>query len=46
MRRPAKQKVKEVETPAEADAEAENDTGLTGAQHLGVDNSDAAAVEN
>ena len=36
MWRPAKRKVEEVETTAEADAEAENDTGLTGAQHLGV----------
>ena len=45
MRRPAKRKVEEVETTAEADAEAENDTGLTGAQHLGVDNPDAAAAE-
>ena len=44
MRRPAKRKVEKVETTAEADAEAENDTGLTGAQHLGVDNPDAAAV--
>ena len=33
MRRPSKRKVEEVETTAEAVAEAENDTGDTGAQY-------------
>ena len=45
MKRPRKQKVKVAETTVEAGPEVENDTGETGVQQPGVDDSVAASVK-
>ena len=45
MRRPRKQKVEVAETTVEAGPEVENDTGETGVQQPGVDDSVAASVK-
>ena len=45
MRRPRKQKVEVAETTVEAGPEGENDTGETGVQQPGVDDSVAASVK-